>query len=218
MDSGNVSAIISACAGIAGVLLGNSFLTIKEIVASHFRRKKDSEYLAIIVVSHLDRFAIGCLNVAYDDGTEEGRPAGSDGFCRLTTKPPTFEPLDIKVEWKALPRDLMYSVLRIPDGEDHLSRRIAGAYEFDDPPHYAEYFWARQYGYAELGLEVSQVAKRLRKHAGMSIDASAPGEWNRDVAFREIMHKVTEERGAYEKRVAENWSKEVLPPIPLPVP
>lgn len=29
MDTGNVSAIISAAAGISGVLLGNSFVTVK---------------------------------------------------------------------------------------------------------------------------------------------------------------------------------------------
>nr|WP_319566591.1 hypothetical protein [uncultured Rhodoferax sp.] len=214
MDSGNVSAIISACAGIGGVLLGNSFLTIKEVIASSLKRKKDSEYLAIIVVSHLDRFATGCLYVAYDDGTVEGRPS-NNGVCWPTTKPPTFDPLDIKVEWKSLPRDLMYSVLRIPDKEEHISHRLSGVHEFDDPPDYGEYFWARRYDYAELGLEVSKVAKRLRKHAGMPIDESAPGEWNRDVAFREIMDNVTEERATHEKRVAENLSKH-FDPLPAP--
>lgn len=213
MDSGNVSAIISACAGIVGVLLGNSFLTIKEVFVSHFKRKKDCEYLAIVVVSHLDRFANGCLHVAYDDGTTEGRPAGGNGYSYPTTKPPTLEPLDIKVEWKSLPRDLMYSVLRIPDKGEHLSRQLSGVYEFDDPPDYGEYFWTRRYGYAELGLEVSEVAKKLRKHAGMSVKESAHDEWNREIAFREIMDKVTEERGAYEKRVAENGKKQVAPPI-----
>ncbi|MES2952199.1 MAG: hypothetical protein V4858_27045 [Pseudomonadota bacterium] len=211
MDPGNVSAIISACAGIGGVLLGNSFVTIKEFAVSHFKQKKDSDYLAIIVVSHLDRFATGCLVAAYDDGTQEGRPSGSDGSAQPTTEIPTFEPLDIKVEWKALPRDLMYAILRIPDKLEHLSHHLAGVYEHDDPPDYGHYFWARRYGYAELGLEASDIAKRLRKHAGMSIEESVPGEWNRDRAFREIMDAVSERRAAYEKRIAENWKNKTDP-------
>ncbi|SDZ72072.1 hypothetical protein SAMN05518854_1226 [Variovorax sp. YR266] len=204
MDSGNVSAIIAACAGIGGVLLGNSFLTIKEVVASHFKRKKDAEYLAIIVVSHLDRFATGCLQVAYDDGTEEGRPAGNNGsYWAPTTKPPTLEPLDIKVEWKSLPRDLMYAVLQIPDKQEHLSHELSGVYEFDDFPEYTEYFRARRHGYAELGLEVSEVARKLRKHARMPIEKLVPGVWNREIALREAMEKIIEERAAYKKRVDE---------------
>lgn len=200
MDSGNVSAIISACAGIIGVLIGNSFLTIKEFAVSHCKRKKDAQYLAIIVVSHLDRFATGCLDVAYDDGTVDGRPASGDGIYGPTVEPPTLDPLEIKVEWKSLPRDLMYSVLRIDDKQEHLRRQLFRMY--DDPPDYGEYFWARRYGYAELGIEVSRVAKRLRKHASMPIEEPAPSAWNRDAAFRAIMDKVSEERTAYETQVA----------------
>ncbi len=212
MDSGNVSAIISACAGIGGVLLGNSFLTIKEVAVSHFKRKKDAEYLAIIVVSHLNRFATGCLSVAYDDGTEEGRPAGGDGDYRPTTVPPTLDPLEIKVEWKSLPRDLMYSVLRIPDKQEQLLHRLP--YLGDDPWDYGEYFWVRQHGFAELGLEVLDVAKRLQKYAGMPTDEPVPGDWNREEAFREIMDSVSQKRAAYEKRIAENREKQATPPIP----
>ncbi|MNK17630.1 hypothetical protein D3C87_358220 [compost metagenome] len=204
MDSGNVSAIISACAGIGGVLLGNSFVTIKEVVTSRFKRKKDAEYLAIIVVSHLDRFVNGCLQVAHDDGTEEGIPAGNNGsYWARTVKEPTLDPLDIKVEWKSLPRNLMYAVLRIPDKQEHLTHQLSGIYEFDDFPEYSDYFRARRHGYAELGLEVSAVSEKLRKHAGMPIDKLVPGVWSRERALREIMEKIVEERAAIKKRVDE---------------
>lgn len=177
------------------------------------KRKKEADYLAIIVVSHLDRYVNGCLNVANDDGTDEGRPAGSDGMACSTTKPPILEPLDIEVEWKSLPRDLMYSVLRIPDKQKSLSHWLSEVKKLDDPPDFGDYFWSRRYGYAELGLEVLEVTKRLRKHAGMSIEESAPGEWSRDLAFREIMDKVSEERSEYKNRVAENSKKQAASPI-----
>lgn len=67
MDAGNNSAIISATAGISGVLLGGAITALKEWLTHRSRRKTETAYLAAIVVSHLDRFANGCLHVALDD-------------------------------------------------------------------------------------------------------------------------------------------------------
>src|ERR1700738_3025833 len=60
MDTGNVSAVISATAGISGELIGKSVGADKEWLIDPSRRRKDTEYLAIIVVFHLDRLANGC--------------------------------------------------------------------------------------------------------------------------------------------------------------
>lgn len=202
MTDAHIAAVISAGAGIVGVILGNSFVAIKEWVVNRKRDERDSAYLAILVVSHLDRFANGCLHVALDDGTCEGRPAGNNGeYHQTTVKPPEFLPLNIKVEWKVLPKDLLYDIFQIPDKREHIENRIAGIWMFDDPSDCGEFFWARQRDYAELGLHVSAVAKKLRKHAEMAIDESSPGEWNRDVALQEVIGKVDSERAAYEKRV-----------------
>lgn len=77
MNDTHIAAIIGAGAGIFGTLLGNSFVAIKEWLANRKKEKRDSSYLAILVVSHLDRFANSCMHVALDDGTEYGRPAGN---------------------------------------------------------------------------------------------------------------------------------------------
>jgi hypothetical protein len=178
----HIAAIISAGAGIVGVILGNSFVAIKEYFVNRIKDEKDSLYLSILVVSHLGRFANGCMHVALDDGTSEGRPAGNNGeYCQTTVKPPEFKPLDIEVDWKVLPKDLMYDILQIPDKREHIENRHAGIWEFDDPPDYGEFFWARRRDYAELGLHVSAGSKRLRKYAGMQIEERPPGEWNREV-------------------------------------
>lgn len=203
MDAAHISAIISAGAGIAGVILGNSFVAIKEVFVSRKKDERDSAYLAILVVSHLDRFANGCMYVAHDDGTEHGRPASQDGqYHEVTASAPEFLPLDIKVEWKVLPKNLMYEILQIPDKRDHLENRLAGIWEFDDPPEYTDFFWTRRRGYAELGLHVSTVSKKLRKHAGMPIEESPAGGWSRDAAMREVIEKIDAERAAYEQRMA----------------
>ncbi|MFT3955738.1 MAG: hypothetical protein QM722_15530 [Piscinibacter sp.] len=215
MDSGNINAIISAVSGLVGVGTGALLTFLKDKRAERIKDERDSSYLAILVVSHLDRFANGCMGVAFDDGTSEGRPAGADGiYHQATVKAPEFTPLDIKVEWKVLPRQLMYDILQIPDKQDHLNNQLAGVSEFDDPPEYTEYFWRRRRDYAELGLQVSAVAKRLREFAGLKIEEGIPGDWNRDVAMKEVIDKIDKERADWEKRHAESWAKMTPPPVP----
>ncbi|WP_082991768.1 hypothetical protein [Paraburkholderia tropica] len=204
MDTASTSAIISAAAGISGVLLGNSFVAIKEWLVGRSKRGKDAAYLAILVVSHLERFANGCLHVALDDGTEEGRPAGRNGEeYEPTTRPPEFQPLDIQVDWKALPNELMYEILRLPDQREQIQNRLGGIAEFDDDyPEHTDYFWARRRDYAELGLRASDLAKRLHRYAGMTVNTPKPGEWSRDEGLREVIVRIDGERAEAERRLA----------------
>lgn len=215
MDSANINAIISAISGLAGVGIGALLTHLRELRAEQIKDERDTSYLAILVVTHLDRFANGCLSVAYDDGTSEGRPAGEDAIYHQTTvKPPKFSPLDIKVEWRVLPRGLMYDILEIPAKQELLNNQLSDVMEFDDPPEYAEFFMHRRRDYAELGLKVSAIAKRLRAFAKIPIEESKAGEWSRDVAMQGIIEKLDAERAAYEKRQAESWAKIEAPPMP----
>jgi len=199
----NSSAIISAAAGITGVLLGSAISALKEWVAHRSRRKVETAYLAAIVVSHLDRFANGCLDVALDDGTAYGQPAGKQGEHEPTVTAPDFQPLDIDVEWKVLPQDLMYEILRVPDRRAQIQNHIAGIAEFvATPPDHIEYFQARQRDYAELGLDVSNLALRLRKYAGMPVEEKRLDEW-RDNELKNVIQKIDEVQAAAERRIRE---------------
>src|SRR4030088_1896262 len=126
MDPGNVSAIISAASGLCGVGIGSFLTYLKDKRAERIKDDRDGSYLAIIVVSHLDRFANACMGVAHDDGMEYGAPAGKDGTYQATVTAPEFKPLDIDVEWKVLPKDLMYDILQIPDKREHIQNHVAG--------------------------------------------------------------------------------------------
>lgn len=226
MDPGNVSAIISASAGILGVLLGNGFLTIKEVVLTARKTKKDADYLAILVVSHLDRFTQGCVAVSKDDGTNDhGEPADEGRRWVPTVNPPEFQPLDIEVEWRALPQSLMYEIMRIPDVQESLGRRISASWSWDDEPDYTEFFWTRRAGYAELGLKVAAVAKRLRAHAQIPMEDAVEGASSRESELRASLDFVVRARAEYEARVAEAraksppWMYEVAaPPVPAVIP
>nr|WP_180203846.1 hypothetical protein [Pseudomonas sp. SbOxS1]NYU03608.1 hypothetical protein [Pseudomonas sp. SbOxS1] len=206
MDAGNISAIISAAAVISGVILGNLSVAVKEYVVGRRTRKKDTVYLAILVVSHLDRLANDCLDVAEDDGTEYGQPAGSNGEQYVpTTAPPEFRPLDISVDWKLLPRDLLYPILRLPDQLDQLQSRLAGItkYECDYPDH-TEYFWVRRREHADLGLQAIGLAQKLRKHSGLPIEEPKPSEWSREQGLRDVIKYIDDKREAYRRQALEN--------------
>lgn len=167
MEWGMLQSAISASAGLLGVWLGGRLTWQRESKRESERNLKEANYLAILVVAHLERLATSCLYVANDNGLdEEGAPAGSHGCNETTTDYPIFDPLEINVNWKALPLPLMYDILGLTYRIEQLNREIASEW-VDDPPEYTEFFWARQYGYAVLGLAVSEMAQRLREHASL---------------------------------------------------
>lgn len=196
-----VQSLITAGAGLGGVFLGGYMTTRREDNRERRHVEKESGYLAILVVAHLDRLANKCMHVSLDDGTSEGRPAAQDGETYETTiETPTFDPLALGVDWKVLPQGLMYGILNLPYRIEQLNNHISGAWEFDDQPKFIEFFWARRFGYAELGLAISDLAKQLRKHAGLPIEEPAEGEWNRDACMQEQMDRITEARKARDER------------------
>lgn len=207
MDAGNFSAIISALSGLAGVGIGAYLTHLREQHNEKTKDGREGSYLAILVGSHLDRFANGCWGCALDDGTECGQPAGGDGRYQTTVEPPHFSPLEIDVEWKVLPKSLLYDILQISDKHERISNRLANIAEHGDPYDLGEYFWVRQRDYAELGLHTSAIAKRLRTHAGLPTEEAHAGEWNRDVSLQEAIDDIDKQRAAYEKRLAESNAK-----------
>lgn len=190
-------------AGLAGVWFGASLAGRREEKRERQRIEKEFSYLAILAIAHLDRLANDCVDVALDDGTSEGRPAGPDGdYHMATTSTPEFEPLSLEVEWKVLPADLMYGILNLPYQIEQLGNRVSGIWEHDAPPDYTQTFWFRRSGFARLGLEASDLAAQLRKHAGLPAEPAAEGEWNRDECMREQIEKIESARKAYEARWA----------------
>lgn len=202
MDSGNVSAVISAVAGISGVVLGNFLVAIREYVTSRSKRKEDVAYLCIVAVSHLESFADACASVASDDGTESGRPAGAGGEEHAVTIPaPEFRPFDFSVDWKLLPKRLMFQILCLPERQRQLRDKLAQISEYEwDPPYHTDYFWTRRDGYAELGLTASKLAEELRNHAGMPHEDSSSNQSRRDDYLKNVVVSIGSKREAYRQR------------------
>ncbi|WP_157786970.1 hypothetical protein [Herbaspirillum rubrisubalbicans] len=192
--------IISAASGLGGVWLGGYLTWRRESLREATLAAKESTYLIILVTAHLERFANECLHVAYDDGTIDGRPASGD-YHSETVANPTFNPLTFDVDWKVLPSDLMYGILNLPYRNEQLINHL-GSMRYDDPPDYTDYFWARQTGFAELGLEVSALCAKLRSYANLPAVIPKDGEWNRDDSLRKLISRIGAEKKAWQERIA----------------
>ena len=198
----NDAAIISAVAGISGVLLGGLITTLKDVLLNRSKNKADKTYLAILVGAHLNRYIEGCFHVSLDDGqSHDPYERNAEENLQRRVEAPEFKPLDLKVEWKLLPPQLMADILGIPGEADRVESSLAGiAMQTDEP---VEYFWARREQWGYLGLKVVDVARRLRKHSGLPKPPKPEVDWSVAGALQEAVDKVAAERKAHETRQAE---------------
>lgn len=158
-----------ASIGLVGVVLGAGLtvgLTVlKEWWFQREKNQKEVEFLSIHMVCLLDKFIDGCVDVIYDDGLFEGQ-YGNNGVASPQVSDPSFEPQSIKVEWKALPSNLMYEILNFPTEIENTHRILRNVWEYDAfPPDYDEYFGERRYQFALLGLKAFQMSNKLRRIA-----------------------------------------------------
>jgi hypothetical protein len=202
-DLNLIPPLMSAITGLAGVWLGGRIVNQREEKREEARLKAETSYAVIMVIAHLDRLITRCVELAFDDGTTEGRPAGADYTTyEPTVQSPDFDPLALDVDWKSLPPDLLYPILNLPYQIEVLDNEVHDVWQNDDPPEHAEMFWTRQIGYAGLGLEISILAKRLRRHATLPAPESVSGSWDREMRLREKRTELERERAeAYARRV-----------------
>jgi len=183
--------MIEAVIGLVGVIVGSAITIARDSWASWRAHRREGSYSAIRLIGMLDEYADKCIDVIYDDGTAEGRPAGrtSDGqeFCvaQVTAPDPLYYPDDIG--WRSLPEALMHRTIALPNKARSTNRHIQAASEHANPPDYRQFFEPRQMGYAQLGLDALEIAKDLRVHFGISAESrdNLNPDWNPMDALRE---------------------------------
>lgn len=183
--------MIEALIGFVGVVVGALMTAARDLWADWRSRRKNAEYLAIRIVSLLDRFIEGCAEVVSDDGLCCGQP-NADGCRQIQVSTPKFEVQFIDVDWKAIPASLMYDILSFPDLVDAANHRIDGAFEYSDTPDYEDGFEERQYRYAMLGLSASKISDELRSAYG--IPEHKHDDWDPIKYLREHRKRIEEVR------------------------
>lgn len=208
----NDAAIISAIAGISGVILGGLITTMKDVLLNRSKNKADKTYLSILVGAHLDRYINGCYRMALDDGQSHDfwdRYSQEERTPQVTA--PEFNPLDLDVEWKLLPPLLMHDILGIPHEAERVEASIASiayvAMTDEDDHEHRDFFWARRSQWGYLGLKVVDIATRLRKLSGLAKAQTSNIDLNVASGLQDAVNKVGQERKEYVEMVAANEAK-----------
>jgi len=205
LGTSTLNVLITASAGFGGVYFGQSRARGRD----EHQKLQDRAYLAAVLNAPLDAYIQGCLDVTYDDGTSCGQPAGEHGCCVVTVMAPTLNPHDFKVNWAALPADLIDDIFSIPTRQ-LISERYLSSEAFDDPPDYSDFFWERGHEFAKLGEQVMDIAARLRQSAGLRDEYSSEIGLLRRDRFRQTI----EEFKAWEKRRNEAHAKSMAALFP----
>lgn len=156
----------SAIFGLLGVVLGAGLTFLREWWLQRQNDQKEVRFLLTKVACELEKYINQCAEVVSDDGLYQGQ-ADKEGCRVMQVIPPTFDPMSFGVEWRLLPTDLMYEVLDFPYKAEIASKTVSAVSEESFPPDYGEAFEERQFQYAVLGISASQLAAKLRKHAGL---------------------------------------------------
>ncbi|MEQ5837783.1 hypothetical protein [Marinobacter sp. NFXS9] len=184
--------------GLVGVVLGVFLTVAKEWWFQHRKNKKDAQYLSIQVISMLDRYVAGCVEVVGDDGLYHGEP-DEEGYSSIQVEVPKFAPEAAAVEWKSLPAELMYEILTFPNNIEVANNRISAAFEYAaSPPDYSEGFEERQLQYSELGIEADNLASKLRQHS--DLPKKPKRDWNPIEYMKNRKAEILKNRAEREKR------------------
>ena len=150
-----------AVIGLIGVIVGAAITVGFESWKDWRARKRNARYLAIRLVSFIDRYVQGCVEVTGDSGSPMESDEDYHPEDYSPAEYPVFDVHSLDVDWKSIDPNLMYDVLSFPNQIDAANRIIAE--EARCNPAEIEINLERRYQYTILGLTISKVADKLRR-------------------------------------------------------
>ncbi|MCU4677469.1 hypothetical protein N7931_17745 [Catenovulum sp. 2E275] len=119
---------------------------------------------------------------------------------RLRSKHLIFEPLKVDVNWKSLPTNLMYKILRLPSRVHDANAYISTEWKYASyPPDYEELFEARIEKYAELGLIAIKLVEELQELAKLPT-VPKTDDWDPKSRLQQAYDKIKAEIDARNQR------------------
>lgn len=187
-DVGKVA--LGGVIAVFGQLTATLVAWLKEWRFAASKRRKDAEYLAMRLVLVLDTLVGACYNAVHDPLRED-----SEGAFESTVLDPTLT-LPIDGDYKALPRNLMYELLSMPNKLDGIKEGLAVTAEDSFPPDYHEYYEYRREHWSKLGLKALDLIDALCREYKIPLPDRPKHYYPRE-SFREVVakiHKVQRER------------------------
>lgn len=182
--------MMEAVFGFIGVIVGFAMPLVTEFVNEWRLRRKSAAYLSVRVISVLDEYVSKCCDVAYDDGSIDGRPSRDDGIYepQVSDTPPLKFPDDI--DWKSIDLELMVRILTLPTKAEEINRVAQENMEYSTPPDHSEFFNPRRKGYAALGLEAIELIEILREKYNVKSNVDFSPDWDRKESLQRIIDEI----------------------------
>ncbi|ARD61448.1 hypothetical protein Y71_16505 [Kosakonia radicincitans DSM 16656] len=189
---GNVAtAIITAGAAIAAVMLTHRFTLRREKRASDEKLKREQHFIATELVFLLENFAESCSDVATDAGENNDDP---EPTREPTVGYPDLSFTNVSGDWQVLDARLMYRIRELIVLQQEAHKAIAFVADADCFGQRYEYFRERQYQYARLGLKAIIQVRRLRRVAEFPETRLAISEWSAQRVMWDVWRKARRRR------------------------
>lgn len=177
---------------LVGALISSIIPWLQSLYLTKKERTRNAKYLAIRVVSILERYSNDCARVVSDDGTVYGQPSEADGSCQPQVKTPYPITYPEDIDWRSIDHSLMYDLLSLPNMAEFADRAIHALAEHSSPPDYSEVFEERHSQYATLGLQSLNLEERIRKQFGIKKANST--DWDIRKHFLDSLNSIRETR------------------------
>lgn len=147
---------------LVGTALGAGIVWFGEFVKSRFNKKQNAHYLAVRLTPILEQFLDRCYDVAFDDGTYAGQPAGGDGTYKEQTKNPELQ-LPDDVDWKSINKKLLEEIMALPTETYSIYKNLIFEWEFQAVGDNSEYIFARQLAFSKLAISIDAILSKVKK-------------------------------------------------------
>lgn len=202
MGSFTSGAIVTLTAAIVGALI-TGFTTL---IIPWSERRRRSYYLALRIVRQLDKYALDCTKIAFDDGFEAPDKARIDQRGRMIGVYPEQIPNEREplppvypndVDWNSIKNlNLIDRILDLPLKAEEAANNVDIENKKGQGIFFERYFEERQLQYARLGVEAHEITKKFRT-IYCSLSPRKMDKWNDkplEIALREKIAKIEQKR------------------------
>lgn len=152
-DIGKVA--LGGLIAVSGQFLVSILGWIKEARFAQKKRRQEAEYLAMRIVLAFDDLVGAIYNAVHDPLMTDDK-----GYTESTVADPSLV-MPSDGDYKALPAQLMYEVLSMPNRLDGIKESLSSVSEYADPPDYEVYYEYRRAELSKLGLKALDLIDAL---------------------------------------------------------
>jgi len=189
--------LLGGALALAGQFLSGLLSWIKDAWVLYSNRRKDAEFLAIRLVLLFDEFVNACHDAVFDPLTED-----TDGITESTVSDPLLT-LPVEADYKALPRNLMFEILSMPNKLDSIKKGLSAVAEISGPPDFDEFFEYRKEHCSRLGLDALNLIDKISRRYGIA-QPQRPDHYTPGKAFLDQISEIQGHQLA-RQQMAEKW-------------